>query len=243
MSGFSESNWAKREFTKGYRDNADIFIVDRRRMLTIVQSFYSHFIKKGKRRAMLDLGCGDGIVTAAVAEVDGSVAATLVDASSDMLARARERLNGMQTAPRFIRSTFQEIIRRGRLEGGFDLIASSLAIHHLAMDEKTLLFKKIYRLLNRGGHFVNIDVVLAPSETLEQWYLSLWRDWIDENKWNLSLSGRGFDGIIERYKNAEENKPDTLKVQLEALENIGFGDVDCYYRNGIFTMFGGRRQP
>jgi hypothetical protein len=31
MSEFSKSNWAKPEFSKGYRDKADVFIVDRRR--------------------------------------------------------------------------------------------------------------------------------------------------------------------------------------------------------------------
>ncbi len=92
-----------------------------------------------------------------------------------------------------------------------------------------------------GGHFVNMDVILAPSEKLEQWYLSLWKDWIEERKAVLGISHGKFDNIIQQYKDAEENKPDTLDDQLLALRDAGFQDVDCYYKYGIFTMIGGRK--
>ncbi len=95
--------------------------------------------------------------------------------------------------------------------------------------------------MKRGGYFVNIDVVLAPTGPLEKWYLSLWKDWIDERTWDLGLEGGKFKGIIRQYKDAEENKPDTLNAQLSALRSIGFEDVDCYYQYGIFTMFGGKK--
>ncbi|MFW5807424.1 MAG: hypothetical protein ACOCWH_00040 [Spirochaetota bacterium] len=38
-----------------------------------------------------------------------------------------------------------------------------------------------------------------------------------------------------------ENKPSTLGSQLEMLEEIGFRDVDCYLKKGIFDMFGGNK--
>jgi tRNA (cmo5U34)-methyltransferase len=37
------------------------------------------------------------------------------------------------------------------------------------------------------------------------------------------------------------NKPDTLKNQMDTLREIGFKDVDCFYKYGIFSMFGGRK--
>jgi tRNA (cmo5U34)-methyltransferase len=35
--------------------------------------------------------------------------------------------------------------------------------------------------------------------------------------------------------------PDTLAAQLNALQTIGFEDVDCFYKYGIFTMYGGKK--
>jgi len=240
MTEFSRSNWANPEFSRGYRDNADIFIVERRRMLAILRSFYLHFLKHGTHKTMLDLGCGDGIVTSAIADVGDSISPTLVDGSEDMLMKARERFRGLKTA-RYVHASFQEMLQQDILDQTFDFIASSLAIHHLTMDEKTALFKKVHTHLNTGGYFVNIDVILAPSESLEQLYLSLWKDWIDEQKTARGITGNQFDDIIQRYKDAKENKPDTLDDQLQALRNIGYQDVDCYCKYGIFTMFGGRK--
>lgn len=240
MNEFDKSNWAKPEFSRGYRDNADVFIVERRLMLSILQSFYLHFIKNGSRRTVLDLGCGDGIVTSVIAGVDSRISATLVDGSGDMLKKARERLSGLNKTT-YIRSSFQEMIRGNTVLGKFDFIASSLAIHHLSMDEKKALFEKVYRLLKRGGYFLNIDVVLASSGPVEEWFLSLWKDWINERAWDLGIKENQFENIIDGYKDNRDNKPNRLEDQLDALRAAGFADVDCYYKYGIFTIFGGRR--
>jgi len=69
----------------------------------------------------------------------------------------------------------------------------------------------------------------------------LWRDWIAERKTTLGIEGNYYDDIIKRYKNNTDNKPDTLDAQLNALKSIGFKDVDCYYKYGTFTMFGGKK--
>jgi hypothetical protein len=39
MTDFDKTNWAKPKFSRGYRDNAEVFIVERRRMLSILQDF------------------------------------------------------------------------------------------------------------------------------------------------------------------------------------------------------------
>ena len=88
---------------------------------------------------------------------------------------------------------------------------------------------------------MNIDCILAPTETLEQWYLALWNEWIDEKKKAAGIEGNYFDDIIRRYKDNKDNKPDTLDDQLNALKVIGFRDVDCFYKYGIFVMYGGRK--
>jgi hypothetical protein len=48
--------------------------------------------------------------------------------------------------------------------------------------------------------------------------------------------------IVERRKMFWFVSSDTLGNQLSALEAAGFADVDCYYKNGIFAAFGGRKK-
>lgn len=240
MTEFNKSNWAKAEFSQEYRDNADIYIVERRRLLKILKSFYKHFLCNKQQKKVLDLGCGDGIITHEFLKVDDFLSATLVDGSEDMLDKAKERLRGFKNI-QFIKASFQEVLEKNILHQTFDFVVSSLAIHHLTMKEKIALFKNIYSHLNINGYFLNIDVILAPTEILEQWYLSLWRDWIAERKTILGIEGDFFDDIIDRYKNNKDNKPDTLENQLNALKDIGFRNVDCFYKYGIFSMYGGRK--
>lgn len=240
MTEFNKSQWAKAEFTKAYRDSADFYIVERRRLLEILRSFYRHFIGNKTKINVLDLGCGDGIITHELLRIDDSIVATLIDGSEDMLNKAAERLKDFKNI-NFIKASFQEIIDKKIALQNFDFIVSSLAIHHLTMKEKKPLFRTIYSHLNVEGYFLNIDVILAPSDALEQWYLSLWREWISERKTTMGIEDNSYDDIIQRYKDNRDNKPDTLDEQLNALKSVGFKDVDCYYKYGIFTMYGGRK--
>ncbi|MDH4028296.1 MAG: class I SAM-dependent methyltransferase [Nitrospirota bacterium] len=240
MTEFAGSNWARPEFAKQYRDNADIYIVERQRMLGIMRSFYRHFLS-GRKNNVLDLGCGDGIITHNLLEVDNAISATLVDASSDMLDKARERLRGFRSID-FMQASFQDIMVKDLPERGYDLVVSSMAIHHLTQDEKKKLFNIIHTWLKPGGLFLNIDVVIAPAGALEDWYMKIWEEWMDNKRKELGAFDESSSEVIKRYKAAGENRPDTLDDQLNALRKIGFRDVDCYYKYGIFTVFGGKKQ-
>lgn len=240
MAEFNKSQWAKAEITQEYRDGADVFIVERVRLLEILKSFYSHFIGNKSENNVLDLGCGDGIVMHELLKTDNSIVATLIDGSEDMVNKAKERLKDFKNI-QFIQASFQEILEKNIILQNYDFIVSSLAIHHLTLNEKTALFKNIYSHLKSNGYFLNIDVILAPSNTLEQWYLSLWKQWISERKSFFGIEGDRYDDIIRRYKDNTDNKPDILDAQLNTLKAIGFNDVDCFYKYGIFTIYGGRK--
>ena len=60
----------------------------------------------------------------------------------------------------------------------FDLIMSSLALHHLETDDDKLRFyQKIYAALNPSGMFINIDVVLGGDDSLQNVYMNTCRKW------------------------------------------------------------------
>lgn len=240
MTEFDKSRWAEPEFSREYRDNADVYIVERRTLFEIMKSFYRHFLCNGKQRHVLDLGCGDGILTHYLMELDNSISATLVDLSGDMLDRARERFAGSKNI-HYIQASFQDMLEREIVHRRFDFIVSSMAIHHLTTGDKRALFSLIHTHLKSGGSFLNIDVVRAAVDRLESWYMQLWNEWMNEKKTSLGLDRDLFSDIIRRYKELDENKPDTLDDQLNALRETGFQDVDCFYKYGIFAVYGGRK--
>ncbi len=154
--------------------------------------------------------------------------------------KAKERLAGFRDI-RFIKASFQELLSADIQLPDFGFTVSSLAIHHLTMSEKKSFFNYIYSRLDKGGYFVNIDVILSPTEALEGWYLKLWQEWIIEKKTVLELEG-DYSYIIRNYQESNHyNKLDTLTDQLNALREAGFKDVDCFYKYGVFSMYGGKK--
>lgn len=244
MDTFRKSAWADKDFSKNYLDKADIYIADRRKMIGLFSSLLTCFLDDRKDVRVLDLGCGDGVLTAEILSQCGlgrTIRATLVDGSADMLHRAGDRL-GPSGNIAYVNASFHELINGRSPLGSFDLCMSSQAIHHLDMKEKTALFRFIFGHLNEGGCFINADVVLPPSEGLQTWYFKLWRESMQYMMDQAGVTDETPEEVIRRYQDpASMNRPDTLGDQLAALKEAGFRDVDCYFKDGIFTVFGGRK--
>jgi tRNA (cmo5U34)-methyltransferase len=238
MSKFEKSRWANNEFSQNYRDDADIYLPFRSQIIEVSKSLYGHFIFRNSKAKVLDLGCGDGLFIQELSKSFRLGKVTLVDGSAEMLEAAQKRLSG-KNSNSYIQASFQQLLANNSVSGNFDFIYSSLAIHHLTLEEKKILYTYIYEHLSSEGWFINYDVVLPPSDSLERWYLSLWRDWIKEHP---SKERRGqLLGIPDQYKGNPDNIPDTLGSQLEVLNDVGFCNVDCFYKYGNFALFGGSK--
>jgi tRNA (cmo5U34)-methyltransferase len=110
-------------------------------------------------RRILDLGVGTGETARRVLALHPSARLVGVDASEEMLARARETLPADRVE-----------LRVGRLEeplpdGPFDLVVSCLAVHHLDGEGKADLFRGVREALGPGGRFVLGDVVVPADRT------------------------------------------------------------------------------
>lgn len=241
MSKFNKSQWSKKDYAYEYLEKVDIQLMNRRKLIEILKSFYTQFLACTKKNNILDLGCGDGIIARELIMADCNISAVLVDASSDMILKAKEKMTNFKNI-QFIQADIRNLFENHLKNDKFDFIVSSFAIHHLNLNEKKVLYDSIYNHLNDGGFFVNIDVVKSPSKELEGWYLNLWREYIINKQSKFKLKGEYLDAI-EKHSNSEHYETlDTLTDQLSALKKSGFEGVDCFYKHGIFSMFGGRKQ-
>jgi tRNA (cmo5U34)-methyltransferase len=238
MSDFAKSHWADSSFAREYRTQADSYIPERQILIEIVQSVYRNLVKGSRPCRMLDLGCGDGLVVEELLEANDTIDATLVDGSAEMLEAAGSRLARFEKK-HLVHASFQDLLTKDPLPDTYDFVLSSLAIHHLTMPEKEALFDYVHRHLNPGAFFLIIDVVLSPTDDLEKWYLMLWHEWIDTHAADANKAS--LLSIPQKYKDNPDNVPNGLQPQLQALQKLGFKNVDCYYKYGIFAMFGGSK--
>lgn len=137
----------------------------------IVQRIVDAAGEAGRGR-LLDLACGPGIVTAALA---GRAAAVVAfDATPEMLRRARERCEKAGLSNVAFEQGNAEALPFG--DGSFDGIVTRLAIHHF--EHPARVIAEMYRTLKPGGAMVIADVIVSedPDEAALQNAIEIIRD-------------------------------------------------------------------
>lgn len=155
---------------------------------------------------ILDLGTGDGRLLALLRRDRPGMCGVGLDFSAVMLAAARERLGGDDRIELVEHDLDHPLPPLGR----FDAVVSSFAIHHLEHERKRSLCAEAFELLAPGGVFANFEHVASPTERLHRAFFAA----IDEPLENEDPSDRTLD----------------VETQLDWLREVGFDDVDCYWK-------------
>jgi tRNA (cmo5U34)-methyltransferase len=209
---------------------------ERRRLIYCFDEFYGTVAELVQRFCsteprILDLGAGTGILSAAILARVPKAQLHLLDVSPDMLAQAIQRFSITQTKACIHSLTVQSLVDPLPL-GKYDAIVSALAIHHLSDDEKKSLYARIYESLTPNGIFVNAEQILGNSERQQQLFESIHLD----RARALGSSEDEIDRAIQRMKH---DRCTPLREQLAWLEEIGYREVDCYFRSFRFAVFAG----
>jgi tRNA (cmo5U34)-methyltransferase len=157
-------------------------------------------------RRVLDLGTGDGYTLGLVRSAHPEAEGVGVDFSAEMLGLARERFAG---------DAGVEIVEHdldGPLPalGTFDLVVSSFAIHHCVDARKRALYGEVFDVLEPGGRFLNLEHVDSATPALHVDFLAAIGKTPAEDDPSNKLVG--------------------VETQLTWLREIGFMDVDCYWK-------------
>jgi len=197
----SAPEWTSAEHVRRYLGRADEY-----RHRAEGESVLLDHVPRGTPR-ILDLGTGDGRLLALLEADRPAMLGVGLDFSALMLDAARERFAGEERI---------ELVEHDLTEplpaalGRFDAVVSSMAIHHLEHERKRSLYAEIFDLLEPGGTFANFEHVASPSHRLHLAFYAA----IDEPLEHEDPSDRLLD----------------VESQLAWLREIGFIDVDCYWK-------------
>ncbi|MFO1432045.1 MAG: methyltransferase domain-containing protein [Candidatus Competibacteraceae bacterium] len=207
----------------------------RRQLIPCFDDFYGTAVSllpfsREQQIEVLDLGAGTGLLSAKVLGQFPNARLVLLDVSESMLAHAKIRLaeSGAQVECKpgnFAMDPFT---------GSYEAVVSALAIHHLNATEKRELFRKAYHHIKPKGVFINADQVLGAGPAIEARYRQHWLTQVQA----AGVSPATLAAALERM---QEDQMSTLVEQLAWLEEAGFQDVNCWYKNYSFVVYSGTK--
>jgi tRNA (cmo5U34)-methyltransferase len=220
-----------REAVAAFDAGAGDYDASRRRLIPGFDDFYgiaASVAASARPARVLDLGTGTGLLAGHVAAAVPGVHLTLLDAAPAMLDLAAARLSAAGAAFEVHRKDLADPLP----PGPYDAVVSALAIHHLDDADKRALYGRVKAALRPGGVLVNAEQVAGPTPGVDRRYHEVWL---------AEVRGLGAtDGDIEAARRRmAHDRPAPVETQCGWLRDLGFFDVDCFYRRWRFAVFGG----
>ena len=147
---------------------------------------------------VLDLGCGTGTLTIMLKQSAPKARITGMDGDNDVLSIAISKSEKVGAA---ITWDYGLALELPYPDDSFDVVVSSLVIHHLTSQDKVPAFREVRRILRSGGRFHILDFgrpfnVLTRLQAAAMTHME---ETADNFKGRISpmLQAAGFDGAEE----------------------------------------------
>ncbi|MBI3015536.1 MAG: class I SAM-dependent methyltransferase [Candidatus Tectomicrobia bacterium] len=199
----------------------------------------------------LDLGAGSGSLTAAILEQYPNSKAICVAPSEQALTCARECLAPFPERVNYHTEDLNDYEALESIHDPLHLAISILVLHQLPHPRKRSLFAEIFVKLALGGALIVADEILSPSDHLQRFYYKRWDLHVQEQlkAGRLSAETESRWGEFVRENLGESSFPAQpgshhragMGIQMKWLVELGYREVDCYWKYHHWSIFGGFR--
>jgi tRNA (cmo5U34)-methyltransferase len=175
---------------------------------------------------ILDLGCGTGNLTEAAIKHFPTAQVHALDISGEILEECKTRFTGIPNIS-YHQQDFNSLCFK---PDTFDLVISSIAIHHICDADKSKLYKRIYKLLKPGGVLVFVDQTSGANQEIYQKHIARWK----EEAFKLGSSQQNWDMWMQHQDAHDHHSPTVW--HLDELRKAGFNEVDVIWKNIMWSV-------
>ncbi len=173
---------------------------------------------------ILELGCGTGNLTQLICLKCPKAKITAIDISAECIAECKTRISS--SSIEYIKNDFKNI---DFPDNTFDLVVSTISIHHLKDTDKEILFQKLYRYQTSIGVLSFCDQFSGENDFIYQKHMERWKEFAFEqgassDEWEMWMK--------HQY---DHDYHSTLNNHLFWIKNAGYKLVDCTRRHLLWT--------
>lgn len=190
------------------------------------------------RIRVLDIGAGYGAFAAAVLDRLPHATAVGLDLSEPMMAVGRERMARFGDRFAYHVGDLAEGALPADLPGPFDAAVSSAFVLHLTSGAMQRLYAALFRVLNPGGCFLDVDLIAPANEEMRAWYQER-QERERQRQGDQPEPPDPHGPMRHHHPGAAGHMPETEADQLAFLRAAGFVRVDCFYKRLLQTVIGG----
>jgi len=176
---------------------------------------------------VLEIGPGFGATTRVLARRSGSL--TVLELSESYCERLRRTLEDN------VEIVQADATAMPFADGRFSAVVCFTMLHHVpspALQDR--LFAEVFRVLRAGGVFVNAEQVSGASALFDQFNAS----WHEAGARQAGSDDAEWGGALERMAH---DRCAPVERQLSWLEQAGFADADCVFKDHRFAVLVAKR--
>ncbi len=192
------------------------------------QIIFNLLPEEAKEYRVLDLGCGNGILSDLVFRKLPNSHVVGFDLTENMLAAFEKKVSGHTGKFELVQGDF----RKDSIGEGYDIILAGLTLHHLTWEEREKFYYRLYSALSHKGLFIARDIIIDENQTIAQEQYSYWKKF---------MRSQGEDPDFWYSKHIEKDHPMTLSNQFSWLKSAGFTHVACQWRLYNFAITTARK--
>jgi len=182
-------------------------------------------------KRILEIGVGTGNLTLSLLKCFPSASLFGIDLVENYVLKAKQKLSAFDDRAILAVRDIEDF----EFNENYDLVVTSYVFHHIKNNTQNSIYGSIFEHLNPGGMFINADFVDSSSR-----YFSTLFDDIRMQY----MRSRGLDESTIKSDYLDHRKleiPMPLEEQIRVLSQIGFSEVECFWKYLNLAVFGGVR--
>jgi tRNA (cmo5U34)-methyltransferase len=181
-----------------------------------------------KAYKVLDLGCGNGILSKIVLNRLPHSHVVAFDVTKDMLMACERKLSNYSGRYDLVQGDYSI----DSIGAQYDIVLAGLTLHHLSREKRREFYRTVFSSMLEGGLYIARDIIIDEDPEIRRMQYDLWKAF---------MKSQGEDPEHWFNKHMEMDHPITLTDHFMWLRQAGFTKAGSHWRYYNFAITTAKR--